>query len=147
MTPHAFTLLPKSDVEMWQRIRKSIEALPDLDLGPDEFDRRVLISCRMLARAVSNVFGLEFRDGYFVSPGFNHSWVVTPEKNIIDVYPVGILGGPILVDESVSRISNIYVALSPEILARRYGAMLNTTWFNRAVEKVTEEIRKVQPAS
>ena len=36
-------------------------------------------------------------------PNFEHSWLVTPNKNIIDVYPIGILGRPILVDKIVTH--------------------------------------------
>lgn len=42
--------------------------------------------------------------GYF-RPHYNHSWLKTPNRHIIDVYPVGILGGPFLVEQTMSFMS------------------------------------------
>jgi hypothetical protein len=81
---------------MLRRVQKAVTVLPDLDFGHDEAGRKIVLSCHILARAVGKAFGLRHVDGYFY-PNFQHSWLTTDAGNVIDVYPVGILGGPILV--------------------------------------------------
>lgn len=99
MTPYALIRggIPKDDVVMFEKIGTAVRALPDVDENGEE----IILSCHILARALAQVFSLEFKDGYFY-PNFEHSWLVTPRNNIIDAYPVGMLtgsnGGPILID-------------------------------------------------
>ena len=96
MKPYVLKFIPNEDVELFEKIRNSVNLLPVLDLGRDSYDLPVILSCHILARAVANVFSLSFVDGYFYSNA-QHSWVLTPNENIIDVYPVGVFGGPILI--------------------------------------------------
>jgi hypothetical protein len=134
MTPYAMRVLPVDDIELWQRIRKTIEELPDPEPGNTE------LSCHMLVRAVSEVFGAKYQDGRF-RKRFNHSWVVTNNNNIIDVYPVGILGGPILVDEYVARMASLYEAFSEEMIVKHYGEHFDSQQFKDAVANLTLSLK------
>ena len=96
MRPYGLKFIPADDIELFEKIRNAVNLLSDLDLDRDEDGLPVILSCHILCRAVANVFSLKCVDGYFYSNA-QHSWVLTPNQNIIDVYPVGIFGGPILV--------------------------------------------------
>jgi hypothetical protein len=54
------------------------------------------ITCHNICRAFSRVLGMKVETGYWLA-GFEHSWLLTQHNNIIDVYPWGVVGGPILV--------------------------------------------------
>ena len=72
---------------MFISIRLTLDILP-FPLGA---------SCFLLARGISFSYDLDYRDGWF-NISQEHSWIVTPHNNIIDLYPMGIVGGPILLD-------------------------------------------------
>lgn len=61
--------------------------MKDPDLGHDEDGMPITLSCHMLARAVASVFDLRVCDGYFGPESYDHSWVLTPQGQIIDTYP------------------------------------------------------------
>ena len=96
MTPWVVSvgMIPEEDLELFRKIRLKIESLPDLDLGINEKGENIILSCHILARAVSNVFRIRCLDGYFCN--CRHSWLATANNNIIDVYPVHAVGGPIM---------------------------------------------------
>jgi hypothetical protein len=96
MRPYVRKKLPNQDVIIFNRIKNAIDNLPNLVLGKDEEGRNIDISCHILARAIAKAFGLRYADGYFCR-NYQHSWVLTGQRNIIDVYPVGIFGGPLLI--------------------------------------------------
>jgi hypothetical protein len=87
MRVYAETLLPADDQRLLRRIEHKLVKMSD---DP--------ISCHVLARAVQQCFdGLKVVDGYIRGPvRYNHTWLTTESKNIIDVYPVAIVGGPLL---------------------------------------------------
>jgi hypothetical protein len=96
----------------------------------------------MLARAVADVFDLECVDGSFLV-GFDHSWIKTRQGNILDVYPVAILGGPLLVDgQPGSPARQLYFRFDGKELKRRYGHKFETEPFLRATAIVTREVRR-----
>ncbi len=99
MTPYVFKMIPEDDVALFEKVRSVVIDLPDIDLGRDENDGKILLSCHILGRALAKVFQLKHADGYF-HPNFEHTWLLTLHSNIIDVYPVAVLGGPILMEES-----------------------------------------------
>lgn len=144
MAPYATRYFLTTEIQLWENIRKAIDNLPEIDLGKDNKGDTILLSCHMLARAVSAVYGLEFRDGYFGSPGFSHSWIVTEKKNIIDVYPVGMLGGVLLIDEFVASMVKLYRTFTPKQTAHRYSTIFESEWFKNSVKKVTKELRRVR---
>ncbi len=101
MTPYVLSQIPSDEVDLFQKIKLAVNELPDIDLGLDDDGKEIILSCHILARAVAKVFGLKPVDGHFY-PNFQHTWLLTPHRHIIDVYPVAILGGPILIDGQLS---------------------------------------------
>jgi hypothetical protein len=86
-----------ADLEDLEFIRKSFEKLVvDHPLKIEEF------SAHSICRAFSKFLSMKTQSGYFV-PGIEHSWLVTQFGNIIDVYPYGIVGGPILVFKEMKK--------------------------------------------
>ena len=108
-------LVTQDELDLLSKVRKAVEKLPDIeDLGVDHRGEKVILSCHILARAVGKIFGLKIVDGFFY-PTFSHSWLVTKRGNVIDVYPVGIVGGPIFVHSIVaSRRGNKYCLYEPK---------------------------------
>ena len=92
MTPYCVSEkhISPEEIELLQKIKLIVALLPDLDLNGEK------ISCHLLARAIGQIFNLRWVDGYFY-PSYQHSWLLTNEGNILDVYPIAIVGGPILV--------------------------------------------------
>lgn len=90
-----------------REIREWMEALPDRSGRRNGCE---LWSCHALVRAVKIKWKLDFwrvTDGFFARMGQNHSWLTGlmehnryPQENVLDVYPVVGMGGPILVDIS-----------------------------------------------
>ena len=139
MRPHVLKFIPNEDVELFEKIRSSVNLLPDLDLGKDDEDWSIILSCHILSRAVASVFALRCIDGYFYTNA-QHSWVLTPNENIIDVYPIAIFGGPILVHGE---------RFSPSSWLYRQDARMKPTFqqfdepcFIRAVEIVSRELTR-----
>jgi hypothetical protein len=95
MTPYVQRYISADEMLLFETIKSAVVALPDLDLELDEDGKPIVMSCHMLARAVARGFRLKYADGYFYET-YRHSWVETRSGNIIDVYPVAMLGGPIL---------------------------------------------------
>ncbi len=139
MKPHVLKFIPNTDIELFEKIRSSVNLLPDLDLGKDDENLPVILSCHILSRAVAKVFSLRFIDGYFHSNA-QHSWVLTPNENIIDVYPVGIFGGPILVHgESFCPSSWLY---RQDTRMRPTFQQFDEPCFVRAVETVRSQLTR-----
>ncbi len=101
MKPYVLRFISKADLELFEKIKIAVNKLPDIDLGKDEEGKEIILSCHILARAIAKLFSLKFIDGYFY-PNYNHTWLLTPDGNIIDVYPIAVVGGPILVENSFS---------------------------------------------
>jgi hypothetical protein len=135
--------ISKTDQEVFKRIEGSINSLPNnLDLGKDEIGSEIELSCHILARAVALIFGLRYVDGKHLDL-FEHSWVETSSGNIIDVYPVGALGGPQLIDASSTPFfkKREYIALSKHDWQARYGEMDNSPSFHRAIDIVAGKLQ------
>lgn len=133
MTPWVLSRLPNDDVKIFHRIKTSVAALPDLDLGKD-----IEYSCHLLARAAALRFALKCVDGTFAA-GWEHSWLESESGNIIDVYPVALLGGPVLLDGSrISPWRRLFVAdgLQSDLLAT-----LVSPPYVHAVRKVSRALR------
>jgi len=96
--PYAYWGLPKEDLELFSKIERIIQEMPEVDLGVDKEGKKVLVSCHILARALANVFPIEYKHGYFVDRAHSHSWLVTKSGMIIDPCPWAMVGGPILMD-------------------------------------------------
>ena len=138
MIPYASKYFPPEDLAVFNEIQRAVKSLPDdLKLGVDEDKKPVVLSCHMLARAVGKVFDLEIRDGSYIGP-FDHSWLMTPSKwHIIDVYPVGMLGGPIAVDakDQLSPGQRLYITKSTNWIS---GGRFSKPSFRRSVYRLTQ---------
>ena len=105
MTPFVLSCVPKADIDLLERIRLLVQSFPDgVDYGKDAYGDSITLSCHILAHAVGRVLSLDAEDGYF-RPNYSHSWLKTPNGHILDVYPVGILSGPFLVEQTMSFMS------------------------------------------
>ena len=94
------TLVPQEYALLFQEIERVVKQMPEVDLGADEQGKKILVSCHMVARALTHIFpGVKWEDGYFVRRGQRHSWLrVEGDRTlIIDPYPIAVLGGPIMV--------------------------------------------------
>ena len=96
MTPHVREYICPKEVNLFRKRRFVIEKMDEPDLGKGN-----ILSCHILTRAVSEIFLVEVEDGFFLET-YQHSWLRTKKGNIIDVYPVACLGGPILYDGGVA---------------------------------------------
>ncbi len=97
MKPYVLSMLPKEDSELFYKIQLVVNDFPEVSFGKDEDGEELILSCHIFARAIGRVFNLPYVDGFFY-PSYQHTWLLTSNKNIIDVYPVAVLGGPILMD-------------------------------------------------
>jgi len=144
MTPHILRNINPADAKLFEQIRVSVCVLPDVDLGKNEGEKKIILSCHILARAVGRVFGLNVKDGSY-GVAFNHSWNELPESgHIVDTYPVGVLGGPILIDRIVRMgVQNLYVEDPPEA-SRNFGCDFKALSFLRAVKIVEGELWRIR---
>lgn len=139
MTPLILKYVPKNELELFEEISKVVKILPDMDLGVDEKDKKIVMSCHILAWAVAEVFdGLKVIDGFY-PPCMEHSWLFTPTFFIIDVYPVAALG-PILVDGNSRTARSLY----KEEIDKSICSKANADSFKKAVKSVAEELRRLR---
>lgn len=86
-------MIPQSKVDLFERMRSQIEALPDLD--PTH-----RVSCHALTRVLAALNqGPVVVDGWFAGKGNEHSWLDMGDGHVADVYPIGG-ATPFLVDAS-----------------------------------------------
>lgn len=148
MTPHVCELLPQSDINLFNQIRRVIKSLPDIDLGRDGRGERIVLSCHILGRATAKVFELKYVDGYFY-PNYQHTWLVTSAQNIIDVYPVAMFGGPVLFNgefdknghHSYSPTRCLYIPKSARSISNK---QFGKPWFRKSVGKVRKELETIR---
>ena len=67
MTPYVRQFLTDADIDLFEKIRAVVQALPDITLAHSDG-----ISCHVLARALTRFFPVRYCDGYF-SRGYRHS--------------------------------------------------------------------------
>ncbi len=135
MTPYVRTRVPEDDVRLWEQVCRLVARLPDIDLGVNEQGGPIVLSCHMLARAISRRTGIPYEDGYFLGH-CEHSWLRLSSGNIIDVYPVGILGGPLLIDKW-APIAQEYTCRGTRQMSRgRFGQCS----FRRSVRRITRAL-------
>ena len=140
MTPYATRHIPKESLDLFNQIRTAITTMKDPDLGWNEDGNRITLSCHMLARAVAAVFGLRVCDGYFSNELYDHSWVLTPQGQIIDTYPIGTIGGPIMLsNDRYSPCSRLYKKLSARKLSRR---RFSEPSFRRSVRRIIKSLKE-----
>lgn len=114
MKPYVLSQIPEGELVLFKKVCHTVDLFPDNVLLTDQHGKKMVLSCHILARAVGKAFRLECQDGYF-HPFYEHSWLVTSTGNVIDVYPVGILGGPILVHQNHNFTSPVKHLYEPSI--------------------------------
>lgn len=88
MNYHAESQIALTDQSFFYGLRRVLEKIQ----VPDN------TSCHDMAEAIAIVFPqLKRYDGFF-SKIWQHSWLQTESYNIIDPYPIGLIGGPLLLD-------------------------------------------------
>lgn len=133
MTPYAIRDVIPEEIELFEKIRNAVINLPDIDLGVDKKGEKIILSCHILGRAIAKIFGLKYVDGYFY-PSFQHTWLLTSQGNIIDVYPVAIFGGPLLiVNKEMSPAFWLYKRRSARKISHGQFSQLS---FRRSVRKI-----------
>lgn len=98
MQVYACREVPKEDQEIFFQMKEIFENMPEIDLGKNNKGQEVDVSCHMLARAFAQFFPVTVKDGFFFKKGNFHSWLET-KQSIMDVYPIAMMGGPVLVDK------------------------------------------------
>jgi len=145
MTPWVKASIVDEDIQLYQEIRYIFEKLPDIDLGVSCEGEKIVLSCHMLVKALVNCFaqlGLSYEVGRFLVV-FEHSWLVTKNGNIIDVYPVGAIGGPILyLGDRDGPASKLF--LSPDVYLYEYLQGLTEKEFADCVQKIEKEIKSIE---
>jgi len=141
MTPYVATKIPTQHLQLWRRLDHVIARLPDLDLGLDQKGEPIALSCHMLARAIGRVFRLKVVDGEFVR-GFAHSWLLTNDKRwIVDPYPVGIIGGPLIVDATGAHMPGAVLYKKRSKICKLL--LFSSPEFRRAVNLIAAHIRQI----
>jgi hypothetical protein len=143
MTPYCRRFITDEEIAIFHEIKDAVETLPDINLGKNENGKAIILSCHILARAVSKVFAVPYNDGYF-HPNFEHSWIVIPGGHIVDLYPVSIYGGPILMTGGKYSIAaNYYVKRSSKWIGQ---GRFSKSSFRRSVRLITKALQKIKYA-
>ena len=148
--PYILDRVPLEVLDTYARIKGILFRLPAVDLGEDGRGRKIILSCHMLCRALAAVVPkLVVEEGQFAEI-FSHAWLRVglprypryPGPWIIDVCPVGMLGGPILVD-AYSGISSPGSVLykKGEVRAKLLG--FKSRPFSRSVRLVTKAVEEI----
>jgi len=133
MIPYVMKDISEDDIVLFEKIKRVVEEIPDVDLG-----NKVLVSCHMITRALAKFFSIEYKDGLF-HKGWQHSWLVTKNDCIIDPYPWVTTSGPIMVyiGAILSPWRSLYIEKEiPELKNKSF--LLNV----ERVKRVTEETLK-----
>ncbi len=148
MRAYVETIAPPVLVCFRGRLSRALSRFPDdLDLGTYDGGEKIIVSCHMLARAVATVVKeprAVLQDGCF---GIcDHSWLMFLEYPgwVVDVYPVAVASGPLLVDQRFSVWRKSYLTErqpqfreSPEVFER--CVRLVTEAFARAWQEALAE--------
>jgi len=102
------------DLEDLSFIKYAFENLKE----PPNLKKDEDINCHEICKAFSKALGFKMETGHFLK-GWEHSWLITQYGNIIDVYPWGTCGGPILVHRKmrspeIYQIKNIFDSINEE---------------------------------
>ena len=102
MDTHVLEYIPDEDLRIFKNIRLVGDKLPNHDSGnPRLKDYKIknMLSCHLLAKALEHFFPVRAESG-FIYDKWEHSWLITRGGFVIDVYPIALFGGPVIVDAS-----------------------------------------------
>lgn len=139
MTPWAQRHISSEDQVLYARIVRLVQNLPDLDLGRDEDERPIQLSCHILCRAFARAIPcLRYVDGYF-RPLVSHTWLITRNGTLIDPYVPGALG-VIMIPSVRGELSLWYSMYQPHgLLAEDRDQFLSRS-FAEATDRVYKEV-------
>jgi len=146
MTPYCSKHLTPPAAASFNTVSRLMAALPDLDLGLTPDGQPIVLSCHMVARALAKAAGLKYVDGHY-GKVYAHSWLLSPDgKWIIDPYPVGTIGGPVLVDLASGPYAPGRWLYNP---SRKLGKELpfSSAPFRRSVRRLVRALRKIESRS
>jgi hypothetical protein len=141
MKPYAASLIDQETTDLFKKIEKIVQKLPEVKLEGFIFGEKTIISCHMLCRALAHFYPVNCKDGLF-GGYMEHSWLsLKLEKFIIDPYPIACLGGPILIDNRFINVPwrSLYVETR---IARLRGNLFkeNTSRVIKAVGQTKERM-------
>jgi hypothetical protein len=146
MTPVVLEMTSKRDQRVFAVVERLVNKLPDIDLGKDEIGRPVVLTCHILAIALGLVIPLcKVVHGHYLR-FYQHSWLLGPDSNVIDPYPVGILGGPIMVANDQTPLLpglRMYFPAGRTVFRKEYSEMFSKRHFKRSVGRIARELEKL----
>jgi hypothetical protein len=134
-------LLSQSEIKLFESVRRAVNSLPDLSLGIDQGGKPVQLSAHILSQAFRAAYEIESAHGKY-SKMHDHSWLVTPEKNIIDVHPIASWGGPVLYYGSLPGVHTLFSRLPSAAVEQKFEGIFQTAWFWDAVYVVESQLRR-----
>lgn len=96
MKPYAISQMPQEDGKVLKNISDIFSSVGEIQL-PSVRGVEIELSCHILARACSKFFNLKYLDGRFY-PNIEHSWILTENNHVIDVYPIGTLTQRLIIE-------------------------------------------------
>ena len=140
MYPRALQFIPFNEIEVFTTIRDIVVRIPDISFTRSD-GVAMPISCHLLTRALAFVLPtLQVRDGFVGGTSYEHSWLITASKNIIDPYPMAGVGGPIMYDD----IPLWKMFYGPECCFLEHRAEEFRSWertLNKVVEKIYNDLK------
>ena len=125
-TPYMATVSPDA-VELKRRVEQAMQKIPDMKLPSGK-----LLSCHIVCRILSKLLKIPYKDGH-LKYNCEHSWLVT-DRYIIDPYPIGILNGPLIID-------NMHMLLWPKMYIEDSLDRVKTTEFKKDLAYAMQQIR------
>lgn len=142
MISHTEKNIEPEDYRLYLIIKNALAKFDEakLDYGIDVFNEPAEISCHMLAAATERIFSdkLVLENGYYFM-GISHSWLVTKNRNILDVYPFGIISGPLLISRRALTSRKVIYIHKEEIM----GEIYVLPGYHRAVDDIERELRRI----
>ncbi len=143
MKPYMWQFVAERDKALFAVVEAMVDKFPqNVVLWNDKRGRPIELSCHIFARAFAALFSeLECVDGYFFKR-FEHSWLVTQDYGLIDPYPVGMAGGPILMHDHPTSYTRPALLYTPDKRAMpKVYARIGFDEFARAVAHATDLLR------
>lgn len=137
-------MFDEEDKELYREICALTEIISDdVGFGDDRTGNSIRLSSHIVARALANAFPGRVRcvDGFFAGQ-FQHAWLKTG-RVLIDVFPSGAIGQPLLFWDHPSCTGqpvNVLYRADPKV-ANMAQQRIGTQQFERAVGILTDLIR------
>lgn len=127
--------LSVQEKEVWEKIKKIFQDIHSIEINRNGFEGDITATSHILCSALADIFNLELGQGFCNED--KHYWLKTEHGLIIDVMPVGVLSGPILVDPVLIK-KNYY----KEMKLNNYSQMQYACCIERVKKAVQEYLRQ-----